>query len=135
MSIMPRERINPPEVLHHPAFTRVVTVTSPMKMIFIAGQTPQGDDFACVAPGDMRAQYLFVIEKLSILLAAAGATWDDVTHRRTFVTDVAAYHAVRWDPTTPKFPGELSCSTMIGVTELSHPDFMIEIDLIAAVPG
>lgn len=132
---MTRERINPPEVLRHPSFTRVITVTSPMKLVFIAGQTPQTEDFGCVAPGDIRKQYIFVMEKLSIQLAAAGATWDDVTHRRTFVTDVAAYHEMRRDPTMPQFAREQSCSTMIGVTQLSHPDFMIEIDLIAAVPG
>jgi enamine deaminase RidA (YjgF/YER057c/UK114 family) len=130
---MQKEYINPPGVLEHPAFTRVITVTGPTKLIFIAGQTPQSDDFGCVAPGDMRAQYLFVIDKLTKQLAAAGATWDDVTHRRVYTTSISALLKVTQDPTVPRPYTKAPCSTMIGVTELSHPDFMVEIDLIAAV--
>ena len=37
---MEREHINPTGIYKHPAFTRIVTVKGPMKMIFIAGQTP-----------------------------------------------------------------------------------------------
>jgi hypothetical protein len=37
---MDRERINPAGVFKHGAFMRVVTVKGPMKLIFIAGQTP-----------------------------------------------------------------------------------------------
>ena len=130
---MKKQRLNPSGVLHHPNFTRVITVEGPMKLIFVAGQTPQGDDLGCIAPGDFKAQYLFIMEKLEILLKAAGATWDDVTHRRLFLTDWNAWRALRNDPDIPKYFKELPCSTAIGVTELSHPDFMVEVDLIAAV--
>src|SRR5262245_19918381 len=132
---MKRERINPPGVLQHPNFTRIITCQGPMKLIFVAGQTPQGDDFECVAPGDIRAQYLFIMEKLEIQLKAAGANWNDVCHRRLFVTDFEAWSKVRGDPKMPKFVNELPCSTGIEVSRLSHPDFMIEIDLIAVAPA
>jgi enamine deaminase RidA (YjgF/YER057c/UK114 family) len=130
---MQKEHINPPGVLDHPAFTRVITVTGPTKLIFIAGQTPQSDDFGCVAPGDMRAQYLFVIDKLTKQLTAAGATWNDVTHRRVYTTDISALRKVTQDSSVQRPFTKAPCSTMVGVTELSHPDFMVEIDLIAAV--
>ena len=131
---MQKEHINPPDVpAAHPAFTRVITVTGPTKLVFIAGQTPQSDDFGCIAPGDMRAQYLFVIDKLTKQLAAVGATWNDVTYRRVFTTDIAALRKVTQDPSVPRPFTTPPCSTMIGVTERSHPDFMVEIDLIAAV--
>jgi enamine deaminase RidA (YjgF/YER057c/UK114 family) len=130
---MKRERINPPGVLRHPNFTRIITCQGPMKLIFVAGQTPQKDDFECVAPGDIRAQFLFIMEKLTLQLKAAGATWDDVTHRRLYVTNFDAWSKVREDPTLPKFYNELPCSTGIEVSRLSHPDFMMEVDLIAVV--
>jgi enamine deaminase RidA (YjgF/YER057c/UK114 family) len=76
------------------------------------------------------------MENLQLQLAAAGATWDDVVYRRTFVLDVDAYMKIARDPATPKYfnPERMPGSTMIGVTRLSDPDFLIEVDLVAAVP-
>ena len=130
---MEREDINPTGIYKHPAFTRVVTVKGPMKIIFIAGQTPSDETYQCVAPGDYRAQYVAVMENLEIQLKAAGATWDDVVYRRIFVLDVDEYLKVSSDPKTPKFgnPDRPPPSTMVGVTRLSSPDFLIEIDLTA----
>src|ERR1700730_13088391 len=81
------ERINPPGIYKHPAFTRVITARGG-KMIFVAGQTPSDMDYKCVAPGDYKAQYIAVMEGLKTALAAAGATLDDVVHRRAFVLDM-----------------------------------------------
>jgi len=132
---MEREHINPTGIYKHPAYTRIVTVKGPMKMIFIAGQTPSDESYQCVAPGDYRAQYVAVMDNLEIQLEAAGATWDDVVYRRIFVLDVDAYLEVAGDPNTPRYgdPDRPPPSTMVGVTRLSNPDFLIEIDLTAIV--
>ncbi len=49
---MEKERINPAELYKHPAYTRIIAVKGPMKIIFIAGQTPSDENYNCVAPGD-----------------------------------------------------------------------------------
>jgi enamine deaminase RidA (YjgF/YER057c/UK114 family) len=136
--IMEREYLPPPPgIFHHPNFTRVVTVSGPMKLVLIAGQTA-GDEASnrCIAPGDMRAQYIRVMENLDKQLRAAKASWDDVIYRRTFVLDMDAYVAVLRDPRTPKFgnPSKPSPGTLVGVTRLTDPEFLIEIDLLAAIP-
>ena len=100
---MEKELINPDGVYKHPAFTRIVSVKSPMKLLFIAGQTPSDENYQCVAPGDYRGQYLKVMENLDIQLKAAGASWDDVVYRRVFVLDVDEYLKVVTDPATPTF--------------------------------
>jgi enamine deaminase RidA (YjgF/YER057c/UK114 family) len=130
---MDREHINPAGVFKHGAFTRVVTVKGPVKLIFIAGQTPSDENYQPVARGDYRAQYLKVMENLDIQLKAAGAGWDDVVFRRTFVIDVDKFVQTLQDSKLPKFfnPDKPPPSTMIGVTRLSNPDFLIEIDLLA----
>jgi len=132
---MEREHINPTGIFKHPAYTRIVTVKGPMKIIFIAGQTPSDENYQCIAPGDYRAQYIAVMENLEVQLKAAGASWDDVVYRRIFVLDVDKYLEVSSDPETPKFcdPDRPPPSTMVGVTRLSNPDFLIEIDLTAIV--
>ena len=132
---MEKEHINPSGIYNHPSFTRIVTAKGPMKMIFIAGQTPSDENYRCVASGDLKAQYIKVMENLQVQLETAGATWDDVVYRRTFVLDVDEYVKIRMDPAMPKFGNadKLPPSTMIGVTRLSNAEFLIEIDLMAIV--
>jgi enamine deaminase RidA (YjgF/YER057c/UK114 family) len=104
-----------------------------MKLVFVAGQTPSDENYKCVAPGDYRAQYIQVMNNLTAQLKAAGATWDDVVMRRVFVIDVDAFLKVSRDPSMPRYfnPERPMPNTLVGVTRLSHPDFLIEADLIA----
>ena len=133
---MERHYIDPPAIFKHPAFKRVVTVQGDMKLVFIAGQTASDENYDCVAPGDYRAQYLHVMNSLDIQLQAAGATWDDVVFRRMFVLDVDEFAKIYWDKTLPTFGDGRPPSTLIGVTRLSKPEFLVEIDLMAVVdPG
>jgi len=132
-----KHHINPPELFKHPSYTRVITISGPSKLIFIAGQTPSDEKYRPVSIGDMRGQYLRVMEALTIQLRAAGATWDDVVYRRLFVLDMDAFIKLQTDPTMtyPWHPDRPPPSTLVGVTRLSHPDFLIEIDLMAVTSG
>jgi enamine deaminase RidA (YjgF/YER057c/UK114 family) len=135
VTAMEREMINPPGLFKHPAFTRIVSVKGPMKIIFVAGQTPSDENYKPVAPGDYRAQYLKVMENLDVQLKAAGATWADVVYRRMFVLDVDEFLKVFADPTIKNYINAEwpPPSTLIGVTRLSNPQFLVEIDLVAVV--
>ena len=130
---MEKQFINPPGMYKHPAFTRVISVRGPMKLLFLAGQTASDENYEPVHKGDYRGQYIKVIEGLTAQLKAAGASWDDVVYKRIFVLDIDKYRAATSNPpvavpwNTERPPG----STLIGVTRLSHPDFLIEIDLMA----
>src|SRR5271169_787270 len=95
---MEKQHINPPELFKHPSYTRVITVTGPSKLIFIAGQTPSDEKYRPVAIGDMRGQYQRVMEALTTQLQAAGATWDDVVYRPLFDLDIEAFIKVQTDP-------------------------------------
>lgn len=128
-----RHEIDPPELFNHPGYKRIVTVQGDMKMVFIAGQTASDENYKCVAPGDLRAQYLHVMKNLDIQLKAAGATWDDVVFRRIFVLDVDDWGKMIFDPTLPKYGDGRPPSTLIGVTRLSNPEFLIEIEVWAVV--
>jgi enamine deaminase RidA (YjgF/YER057c/UK114 family) len=134
---MKKEHINPAGMYKHPAFTRVVSVEGPMKLLFVAGQTPADENYNCVAPGDMRAQYTKVMESLELQLKAVGATWDDVVYRRIFTLDVDEYLRAQNDPQGRRYwgPDKLPGSTLIGVTRLSNPEFLVEVDLVAVVPA
>ncbi len=104
-----------------------------MKLIFIAGQTPSDENYNAVSIGDYRAQYIAVMENLEIQLEAAGAGWDDVVFQRIFVLDVDKFKNQTRGEDAPKFgdPNNPPPTTLIGVTALADPDFLIEVDLMA----
>jgi hypothetical protein len=76
-------------------------VEKPSKLIYIAGQTPADDNYQPLHSGDVRAQYVAVLEGLMLQLKAAGATWDDVVFRRMYALDVPAFLNVLNDKTLP----------------------------------
>ena len=130
---MEKEFINPPELMKHPSYSRVITVKGPCKFVFIAGQTPSDMQYQPVFPGDYKKQYEYIMNALDLQLKAAGATWNDVVVRRVFTLDVDALQKAMREPglqrpENKEFP---PTSTMIGVTRLSNPGFLIEMDLIA----
>ena len=132
---MKRDLINPPGVFDHPAYTGVVTVTDPRKFHFIAGRTPADPEtYEVVHKGDFAGQYRWVMKQLDIELKAVGATWEDVVYRRIFTLDVDAFLACQVDDEEISSyweDGKVPPGTLIGVTRLSNPDFLIEIDLLA----
>jgi enamine deaminase RidA (YjgF/YER057c/UK114 family) len=132
---MKRELVNPEGVFPHPAYTGVATVTDPRKFHFLAGRTPADPEtYEVVHKGDFAAQYRWVMKQLDIELKAVGASWEDVVYRRIFTLDVDAFMACHLeDEEIAGYfePGKVPPSTLIGVTRLSDPDFLIEVDLLA----
>ena len=129
------QRINPPGLYKHPAYTRVITSRGGM-IIFMAGQTPSDMNYKCVHPGDYKAQYIAVMDGIKTGLEAAGATLDNVVHRRAFVLDMDKYLAVTRDPEMAARywnRDKLPASTLIQVSRLSDPCFLIEIEIVAVV--
>lgn len=132
---MKKEFIDPQSLYRHPAFTGVVTVTDPGKWHFFAGRCAVDENYRCTAPGDFVGQYRRVMEILDLELREVGATWEDVVFRRIFTLDVDAFLAASAeDPVVSEYwnRDRMPPSTLIGVTRLSDPDFLIEIDLLAA---
>ena len=128
-------RINPPEVPGRGDVTRIITVEGPSKLVWLSSQKPQGADMRSVAPGNFKAQYEFVMDKLQLQLQAIGATWDDVVLRKMYLVDVEGFHAYCRHPESKAYFDKSPCGSAIGVTRLSHPDFLVEIELVVAVPA
>jgi enamine deaminase RidA (YjgF/YER057c/UK114 family) len=94
---MPKEYINPPGVPKHPYFTRILSITKPSTLIYMAGQVPSDESYKPVHVADIRSQFIAVLDSLAVQLKAIGATWDDVVFRRMYAVDVPAFmeHCVR----------------------------------------
>jgi enamine deaminase RidA (YjgF/YER057c/UK114 family) len=115
----------------HLLYAPVVTVV-PGKLVFLSGILSRNADGEIVGKGDMRKQMQQVFENITVALAAAGATWQDVVKRQTFTTDIDEFYK-HVDLRTKLMGGALSTSTAVQVSRLSHPDFMIEVEVIAVI--
>ncbi len=130
---MPRENFHPDTLAKrvvggHLLYSHAVSVEG-KRLVFISGQVPRDRDGNTVGVGDMAAQIRQVGENIKAALAAAGATWDDVVKTTTYVTDIDEFF--RHPDVRMEYFGALPASTTIGISRLSHPDFMVEIEAVA----
>ena len=124
------------EGLHkNPAFTNVVTVTGPVKTIYIGGQDAVDATGAIVGKGDLKAQTEQILKNIKAALAASGAQPQHVIKWNIYVLQgqsvqegYAAFQSVWGNPPNPPV------ITVVFVAGLGHPDFLAEIDAIAVVP-
>jgi len=117
-------------------YTHVV-VTSPGKLVFIAGQIARDKQGNLVGKGDLRAQTVQVFENLKAALGAAGATFNDVVKINWYVKDykpesLTALREVRSMYVNKDNP---PASTLIGVASLAQEDYLIEVEAIASLPA
>ena len=114
-----------------PAYSHVVTVANPGKIIYIAGQLGR-DPAGNIVAGGMRGQLEQTFQNLDKCLKAAGATWADVVKSNTFVTDYAAFSECR-DVRMRYFGIATPTSTTIQISGLAQPGAMVEIEMVAAI--
>lgn len=115
----------------HLLYAPVVMVV-PGKLVFVSGILSRNRQGEIVGRGDMRRQIQQVFENIQTALAAVGATMADVVKRQTFTTDIDAYFE-HIDARMDYCKDDLSTSTTVEVRRLSHPDFLVEVEVIAVV--
>jgi enamine deaminase RidA (YjgF/YER057c/UK114 family) len=128
--------INPDTLNKNPAFTNVVVVTGPVKTVYVGGQDAVDRSGTIVGKGDLKAQTAQVLKNLQAALAAAGAGLEHVIKWNIYIVQgqslqagFEAYQQV-WG-NRPNHPPAVSA---MFVSELAHPDFLLEMDAIAVVP-
>lgn len=131
------EHIQPPGLFPSAklGFTQVVAA-SPGRLIWVAGQTACDQRGRPAGGPDVGAQADVALENLGQALAAAGAGPADVTMLKVYVVGFTRDAASQIAPRVAKFFAgvEPPASTWVGVQALMHPDFLIEIEAVAATP-
>lgn len=128
------KRINPPGLLAPRGYTQVVTASGG-RTVYISGQVAANSKGEIIGKGDLKAQTAQVFENLRIALASAGAGPKDVVKMTMFAVnfkteDIPAIRDLR----NAFFAGvEPPASTLVGVSALANPDWLIEIEAIAVV--
>jgi enamine deaminase RidA (YjgF/YER057c/UK114 family) len=119
-------------VTPNPAYSHTAYVTQG-PMLYVSGQIALDENGEVDAPGDMTRQSEVIMSLLERILAAHGAGFADVVTIRSYLTDIGLrteYGAVRGR----YFPGPPPTSTTVEVPRLFHPDALIEVEIVAAVP-
>jgi enamine deaminase RidA (YjgF/YER057c/UK114 family) len=109
----------------------------PGTLIHVSGQAALDGGGNVIGKGDLKQQTEQTFENLKAALAAAGATWNDVIVTRLYVVGLKPEHVpiireVRSRYVSPDHP---PASTLVGVTALVGPDWLIEIEATAFISG
>lgn len=113
----------------HTLYSHVVAVTGG-RTIYVSGQLARNAKGEAVGKGDMGAQLRQVGENIKTALAAAGATLDDIVKTTTYVTDIEEFFR-HVDIRAEYFARSLPTSTTVEVSSLAHPDYLVEVEVVA----
>lgn len=127
---MPREIIQPKGIWDpRPRFAQVVRTG---KQVYVAGQTSVDEEGNLVGQGEIEVQTRQVFQNLRKCLEAAGADFDHVVKLNVYSTDLDAHREVITRLRREYFR-EPVASTTVQVSRLVHPDWLVEIEAVAAL--
>ncbi|MFF0268679.1 RidA family protein [Kribbella sp. NPDC004536] len=130
---MPKTQVST-DALRSPngVFSQATTVEATGRLVFVSGMTARRPDGGIAGIGDVREQTRQVCENVKAAVEAAGGTLEDVCRVDVYVRnmeDFAKIHEIR----AQYFTEPLPASTMVEVSKLADPDYLIEISAIAVV--
>ncbi len=104
------------------------------RLVFLSGQVAADANYV-VHSSEFRDQLEAVFDNLEIALKAVGAGLEHILKTTTFIVDEAHIGALR--EVRAKRLGHLAappCNTLLVVRRLAEPEFLVEVEAIAAVP-
>jgi len=113
-------------------FSQATVVEAKGRLVFISGMTARRADGTIAGVGNIEAQTRQVCENIKAAVEGAGGTLDDVCRVDVYVRNMEhfdAIHKVRSEYFKPPLPA----STMVEVTKMVSPDYLIEINAIAVI--
>jgi reactive intermediate/imine deaminase len=102
------------------------------QVLYISGQVAWDTNGNLVGKGDVKTQARQVFRNLREVLQAAGGDLQDLMKITTYLTKIEDFPAVA-EVRSDVFQGELPASTLIVVKSLFNPDFLIEVEGVAAI--
>ena len=101
--------------------------------LYLAGQVAEDKQGNVVGENDMRRQAECIYANIKAILATEGATLSDIIRATTYITDMSqrsVVSAVR----KQLFPVNPPATTLLEVSALAGPEWLMEVDVIAVIP-
>lgn len=134
----PSKEFFSPKALPAPVGYSHVAKVNKGTIVYIAGQVSSDASGKLIGEGDFEAQVEQVFRNLKIALEAAGATMADIVKLNTYLVaevdpaGVPKLRAIRDRYLNAEKP---PASTLVVVTRLARPGWLIEIEAVAAIEG
>jgi enamine deaminase RidA (YjgF/YER057c/UK114 family) len=113
-------------------FSQAIAIEAKGRLVFISGMTSRRADGTIAGIGDVEAQTRQVCENLKSAVEAAGGTMDDICRVDVYVRNMEHFdkiHKVRRE----YFKAPPPASTMVEVTKMTSPEYLVEISAIAVI--
>ncbi|MGH9145341.1 MAG: RidA family protein, partial [Vicinamibacterales bacterium] len=111
-------------------YSQGIKVTQAQTILFLSGQVAYTTDGGVACRGDFKGQARGAFEAIKALVESQGGTMANVIKITTYVTDMR--YRVDLALLREEFLGKKGpASTLIEISALAHPDWMIEIEAIA----
>jgi enamine deaminase RidA (YjgF/YER057c/UK114 family) len=126
---MPKQHLNPANMHTPTGYSHVVKAGD---TIYISGQVPVAPDGSIVGVDNPAAQAEQIYQNLQTALASVGASVRDVVKTTTYIVNPDCIDAVR-EARARYFGENPPTSTLVVISRLARPEFLIEIEAIAYV--
>jgi enamine deaminase RidA (YjgF/YER057c/UK114 family) len=130
---MPKKKVVSPKLAEPNGHFSHATITEAKgRLLFISGLTARRADGSIAGIGDVSEQTRQVCENLKAAVEVVGGTLDDICRVDVYVRNMEhfqAIHKIRRE----YFKGDAPASTMVEVTKMVSPDYLIEINAIAVL--
>jgi 2-iminobutanoate/2-iminopropanoate deaminase len=121
-----------PGVFDPATYSQGIRVSQPQAILFLSGQVAYTADGAPAHRGDFAAQARGAYEAIRALVESQGGTMANVVKITTYITDMR--YRAELAPIRAEFFGTKGpASTLVQISALAHPDWMIEIEAIAVI--
>ena len=129
------EYLNPKQLCPTYGWTHVATVTGG-KTVYISGQVGINERGEVVGKGDLKLQTEQAFRNIEFALAAVGTTFQNVVKTSLFVVGLRPEHVPILREVRSRFVSADTppVSTLVGVSALVGPDWLIEIEAVAVIP-
>lgn len=123
-----------PDDIHPPfaPYSHGIEIVSRSRLVFCSGQLGIAPD--ATVPADCAGQARLCFENIRVILAAAGMDFEHVVKLNAYVSGrehLKPYMDVR----NGLFEAPYPASTLMIVAGFARPEFVVEIEAIAAAPG
>jgi enamine deaminase RidA (YjgF/YER057c/UK114 family) len=103
------------------------------RLLYLAGQVANNADGSVAGVGDWRRQAEKIYENIGHVLRAAGATPAAAVKETTWVLSIDSWRQHGTPVRRAFYNGAYPASTLVEIPGLARPEFLVEIEVIAAV--
>lgn len=129
------EHINPEGLAKNPAYSQAVSVSGPVRTVYVGGQNAVDASGQLIGANDVGAQADQIFRNVEVALTAAGGKLEHVVKWNVYIVQGQslpnAFQAYQkaWADRGP--PGVVTAAVVAG---LALPGALLEVDAVAAIP-